>query len=80
MHDVPVWRGHIESRPDVMVGKPCIRGTRVTVEAIIETLSVTGTVSATAAEFPRITEEDVPAALAYAVDAPNDPEAASLDV
>ena len=68
MKEAPIWKGRIESRPDVLAGKPCIAGTRVGVEAVLDTLSVTGTISATAAEFPRITEEDVRAALAYAAD------------
>ena len=68
MKEAPIWKGRIESRPDVLAGKPCIAGTRVGVEAVLDTLSVTGTISATAAEFPRITEDDVLAALAYAAD------------
>ena len=68
MADTPAWKEHIDSRPDVLAGKPCIRGTRVSVEAILDTLSDTGTVSATAAEFPRVSEDDVRAALAYAAD------------
>jgi uncharacterized protein (DUF433 family) len=69
MREAPIWRSHIESRPEVMVGKPCIRGTRVTVEAILNSVGVTGSVQATAAEYPHITEEDVRAALFHAVDA-----------
>jgi uncharacterized protein (DUF433 family) len=50
----------------VLAGKPCIDGTRVSVEAVLDTLSVTGSIAATAAAFPRVSEADVRAALAYA--------------
>lgn len=52
-----------------MAGKPCIDGTRVSVEILLDTLSVTSSVAATAAAFPRVSEADVRAALAYAADA-----------
>ncbi len=68
----PAWVKRIESRPDVLAGKPCIRGTRVSVEAILDTLGVTGAVRATAEQYPRITEDDVRAALTYAADALRD--------
>jgi uncharacterized protein (DUF433 family) len=58
----PAWHGRITSRPDVLAGKPCIAGTRVSVEAVLDTLSVTGSIAETAAAFPRVIEADVPAA------------------
>jgi uncharacterized protein (DUF433 family) len=69
MRTAPAWHGRITSRPDVLTGKPCVDGTRVSVEAILDTLSVTNSIAETAAAFPRITEADVRAALAYAADA-----------
>jgi len=32
------WEDYIEQRPDVMLGKPVIKGTRLTVELILEKL------------------------------------------
>ena len=32
------WQDYIEQKPEVMVGKPVIRGTRITVELILERL------------------------------------------
>jgi uncharacterized protein (DUF433 family) len=61
-----LWKERIIARPDVLAGKPCVRGTRVSVESILDTLAVTGTIAATAAQFPRVTEADVRAALEYA--------------
>ena len=69
METAPAWHGRIMSRPDVLTGKPCIDGTRVSVEAVLDTLSVTGSIAETAAAFPRVSEADVRAALAYAADA-----------
>jgi uncharacterized protein (DUF433 family) len=69
MEAAPVWHERITSRPDVLTGKPCIDGTRVSVEAVLDTLSVIGSIAETAAAFPRVREADVRAALAYAADA-----------
>ena len=54
--------------PDVMVGKPCIRGTRITVEHVLREISQGATVAELLGQYPRLTEEDVRAALAYAAD------------
>lgn len=32
------WQEHIEQNPEVMVGKPCVKGTRLTVEFVLEQL------------------------------------------
>ena len=69
MNTTPLWYGRITSRPDVLAGKPCVEGTRVSVEAVLDTLSVTGSLADTAAAFPRLSEADVRATLAYAADA-----------
>jgi len=58
----------ITMTPGVMGGKPCIKGTRITVEALIDHLSAGETVDELLDGYPGITEEDVRAALAYAAD------------
>jgi uncharacterized protein (DUF433 family) len=73
-----LWEGRIDSRPEVLAGKPCIRGTRVSVEVILDTLSATGTIADTVAAFPRITEEDVRAAILYAADVLNNDDLDAL--
>lgn len=45
----------IESKPKVMMGKPVIAGTRITVESILEKLGAGETVEAVVAEHPRLT-------------------------
>ena len=56
----------IEINQKIMVGKPVIKGTRVTVEAILERLKEGWTVEAILEDFPSIKKEDVKAALEYA--------------
>ncbi|MGH2534399.1 MAG: DUF433 domain-containing protein [Thermomicrobiales bacterium] len=55
--------------PEIMVGKPVIRGTRIPVERIIAHLATTPNFDDLFAAYPRLTIEDVQAALAYAHDA-----------
>jgi uncharacterized protein (DUF433 family) len=52
--------------PEVMGGKPCIRGLRVTVGMIVEALAAGRTVEQLPADFPYIDESDIREALAFA--------------
>jgi uncharacterized protein (DUF433 family) len=52
--------------PEVMGGKPCIRGMRVTVGMIVEAMSAGRTVEQLLADFPYIEEADIREALAFA--------------
>ena len=56
----------IESNPAVMMGKPVIRGTRLTVEGILEKLGACESVEQLLAAHPRLTEEAVRAAIEFA--------------
>lgn len=58
----------IEINPDIMGGKPVIRGTRVPVETILRKLGGGMTPDAILADHPRLTREDVLAAQAFAAD------------
>ncbi len=58
--------GRIEINPEVMLGKPVIRGTRIPVELIIRKLSEGAAESELLDAYPRLTREDIQAALAYA--------------
>lgn len=49
-------------------GKPCIRGLRVTVYDVLEYLASGMTHADILREFPYLTEQDIPACLAYAAD------------
>ena len=52
--------------PEVMLGKPVIAGTRITVELILEELAAGMTTAQLVSSYPRLTPEAVSAALAYA--------------
>ena len=52
--------------PDVMVGKPVIRGTRIPVELVLKHLAQNPDLSELFAAYPHITLDDVKACLAYA--------------
>lgn len=56
----------IEVNPEVMLGKPVIKGTRVPVELILRKLSEGATESDLLDGYPRLTKLDIQAALAYA--------------
>ena len=52
--------------PKVMVGKPVIKGTRVAVYEIVNRVAQGWTFQEILEDFPRITEDDIRAALMYA--------------
>ena len=56
----------IESSPDVMMGKPVVRGTRITVESILEKLAAGETIDDVLEAHPRLSREGVLAAIAFA--------------
>ena len=63
------WRHFIKSDPTVMMGKPVITGTRVTVELLLEKSAAGETVEQIIDEHPRLTKAGVYAALAFASEA-----------
>src|ERR1700736_6627628 len=58
--------------PEVMVGKPVIRGTRITVELIIGLLAQGWTEQDILTAYPHLTREDILACLAYAQECAGD--------
>ncbi|MFO0874269.1 MAG: DUF433 domain-containing protein [Phycisphaerales bacterium] len=62
------WQNRITISPDVRSGKPCIKGTRVTVYDVLEYLAGGMTSDEIVADFPYITVEDIRACLAFAAD------------
>lgn len=52
--------------PKIMLGKPCIKGTRITVELILEKLAGGATVEWILDGYPRLKREDVFEAIRYA--------------
>ena len=54
--------------PAVRFGKPCVRGTRLTVGDVLGTLAVGSTEAELLENFPQLTHEDVLACLAFAAE------------
>ena len=59
-------QGRISITPGVRNGKPCIKGTRITVDDILECLAGGMTEDQILADFPSLAREDIRAALSFA--------------
>jgi uncharacterized protein (DUF433 family) len=60
------WQERISVNPAVRSGKPCVRGTRITVYDVLEYLAGGMTEDKLLADFPDLTREDIRACLAFA--------------
>ncbi len=56
----------IRSDPSIMMGKPVVAGTRITVELILDKLAAGETIEQLLEAHPRLTREGIKAALAFA--------------
>lgn len=52
--------------PEIMLGKPVIKGTRLTVELIVEKIAYGATFEEIKRDYPFITQDDIKASLLYA--------------
>ena len=64
----PNWRTYIESTPEVLRGKPRIKGTRIPVSLILGYLAAGNTFDEIITEFPDLSKEQLAACLDYARD------------
>lgn len=62
------WQDHIESSPEVLKGKPRVKGTRIPVSLILGYLASGASPDEIIEEFPDLTPEDISACLLYARD------------
>jgi uncharacterized protein (DUF433 family) len=60
------WRSRIVVDPKILVGKPVIRGTRLSVEFLMELLAAGWSHEQVRESYPQVSEEDIRACLAYA--------------
>jgi len=60
------WQDHIEQNPEVMLGKPVFKGTRLTVQLVLERMANGFTESDLLAAYPTLKPVHIRAALAYA--------------
>jgi uncharacterized protein (DUF433 family) len=63
-----MYRDLIQSDPEIMMGKPVIAGTRITVESILDKLAAGETHEQILEAHPRLSRKAIVAALAYAAD------------
>lgn len=66
--EVTMEKGLIVSDPKIMMGKPVIAGTRITVELILEKLAAGETEEQILRAHPRLTHEAIQAALKFAAE------------
>ncbi len=62
------WRDYIHTDPNVLVGKPVVKGTRLSVEFLLRLLSVGWTSEQVLDSYPTLTPNALRAVLAYAAD------------
>jgi uncharacterized protein (DUF433 family) len=58
----------ITTNPEILLGKPVIRGTRITVETILRKLAEGATFDELLEAYPSLSREDILAALAYSAE------------
>jgi uncharacterized protein (DUF433 family) len=68
-HTANTRKGLSVSDPAVMMGKPVIAGTRITVELILEELAASATPEQLLDAYPRLTREAIQAAFGFAAEA-----------
>ena len=62
------WRDRIERKPEVLVGKPVIKGTRISVEFILDRLADEWSMEELLENYTHISREDILACLHFASD------------
>ncbi len=62
------WRNHIETNDNILLGKPIVKGTRVSIEHIIRLLASGWTENQILENYPRLSKESLQAVFAYIQD------------
>jgi uncharacterized protein (DUF433 family) len=60
------WREHIETKPEVLAGRPVATGTRIPVGLVVELLAQEWTTEEIVGQYPALSREDIQACLHYA--------------
>jgi uncharacterized protein (DUF433 family) len=63
-----VWKDRIESNPNILFGKPVVKGTRLGVDLIVDLFSWGWSESDILENYPGLTRDDIRACLSYASD------------
>jgi uncharacterized protein (DUF433 family) len=72
------WREHIVTDPDILMGKPTVKGTRISVELILGWLAQGWTHEQVLEAYPNIKRDDILAALAFAAEMMRDEQYAAI--
>ena len=62
------WRQHIHSDPEVLVGKPVVRGTRLSVDFLLGLFAAGWTQAEVLENYPTLTPEDLQAVFAFSAE------------
>lgn len=62
------YRSRIAIDPEIRFGKPCVRGTRITVGDILSYLASGMSEASILTDFPQLTRDDIRACLAFAAE------------
>ncbi|MGQ9469927.1 MAG: DUF433 domain-containing protein [Nitrososphaerales archaeon] len=62
------WKDRITIDPNILAGKPIIKGTRISIELILDLLANGWTIEAILENYPHLKREDIIAALKYATE------------
>lgn len=66
------WKERITADPQILVGKPIIKGTRISVELILDRIANGWSLETILEAYPHLTREDVLAAQAFATEMPQE--------
>jgi len=74
------WRDHIHSDPEILSGKPLVRGTRLTVEFILGLFAEGWSPEQVLTNYPQLTPESLRAIFAFAAEALQDDTFFTVDL
>lgn len=73
------WRDRIGSDPDILVGKPAVKGTRISVELVLGWLAQGWTHEMLLQSYPQLSNDDILACLAFAAEMLRDEQYVAAD-
>lgn len=73
------WRGRISSDPDILAGKPAVKGTRISVELVLGRLAQGWTHEMVLQSCSHLTNDDILACLAFAAEMMRDEQYVAAD-
>ena len=66
------WKAHIHSNPKILLGKPVIKGTRISLEFVLGLFSEGWTQQQVIENYPTLNAESLQAVFAFAAENPNE--------